>query len=512
MSARQEWFQFQLRRARGFLGQFRKSKRGIMGIGILVFYTTFALGAPLLTPYDPIHSQYLSGNFAAPTWWSLLPGGQTLSQNYQLVQTTGFASPTAFQSQGWVSASTLGTNVLVQYNSSDDGPRSSGAGVGLPPGSEQISYSRKAGIPPPPIPGAFVTVSKTFNWPYGGPPYRFTGSLIVIANNMQGVNSLVLSTFITNGGLEIPLSNNTITKNSVGLPVVPNLDSNDFTMKELFGGIQTVDPAFVVFAGSGTYSFGFRILIPDQALSNNVNVNISFDGLNLKTLGTSWGLLGTDEAGRDIFSQLAWGTRISLLVGLLASFLGIAVGLIVGLIAGYVGKVVDEILMRFTDMILVLPGLPLLIVLAALLGASIWNIIILLGFLGWPGFARVIRAQVLTVKERSFIEASKATGSGTGHIITRHIFPNVLGLTYVSLALAVPTAIVTEAALAFLGLRDPGVISWGAMLQAVQSENGITLWWWVLPPGLSIALLSLSFVLLGYALDDLLNPRLRMRR
>ncbi len=511
MSARQEWLQFQLRRARGFLGQFRKSKRGIIGIGILVFYTAFALGAPLITPYDPIRSQYLAGNFAAPTWWSLLPGGQTLSQNYQLVQTAGFANPTDFQSQGWVSTSTPGTNVQVQYNSSDNGPRSAASG-GLPPGSEQISYSRKAGTPTPPSPGAFVTVSKAFNWPYGGPPYRFTGSLIVIVNNMQGLKSLALSTFITNGGLEIPLSNNTISSNSVGIPVVPNLDSNDPTMKDLFGGIQTVDPAFVVFAGAGVYSFGFRILIPDQALSNDVNVNISFDRLDLKMLGTSWGALGTDEAGRDIFTQLAWGTRISLLVGLVASFLGIIIGLLVGLVAGYVGKLVDEILMRFTDMILVLPGLPLLIVLAALLGASIWNIIILLGFLGWPGFARVIRAQVLTVKERSFIEASKATGSGTGHIIGRHIFPNVLGLTYVSLALAVPTAIVTEAALAFLGLRDPSVISWGAMLQDVQAENGITLWWWVLPPGLSIALLSLSFVLLGYALDDLLNPRLRMRR
>src|SRR5207247_10563851 len=123
-----------------------------------------------------------------------------------------------------------------------NGPTSSVAVWGTPPGSEPISCSRGAGTPPPSTPGAFVTVSKSFNWPYGGPPYRFTGYLIAIVNNMQGVNSLVLSTFITNGELEIPLSNNTITSNSVGIPVVPNLDSNDPTMKELFDGIQTVAP------------------------------------------------------------------------------------------------------------------------------------------------------------------------------------------------------------------------------------------------------------------------------
>ncbi len=218
MSARQEWLQFQLRRARGFLGQFRKSKRGIIGIGILVFYTAFALGAPLITPYDPIRSQYLSGSLAAPAWWGLLPGEQTLSQNYRLIQNPFFAHPTDFQTQGWVSSSTAGTNVAVTYDPSDNGPRASGAAGGLPIGSEQISYSRQAGTPPPPSPGAFVTVSKTFNWPYGGPPFRFTGSMVIIVNNMQGVNSLALSTFITNGGLEIPLSNNTIASNLVGRP------------------------------------------------------------------------------------------------------------------------------------------------------------------------------------------------------------------------------------------------------------------------------------------------------
>ena len=508
MSARRAWIDFQLKRARNFWGEFRKSKRAIIGVAILVFYTVFALAAPILTSYDPIHSQYLAGVSAAPVWWKYMPGGSSLSQNYKVAQSSLVTQANDFQTQGWNSSSTPGTNLSVQFNSSDVGLSSA---AGFPRGSEQITYSRQAGNAPPSSPGATETISKTFYWPYNGPPSTFSGSLVVFVNSMQGVSDIALTTFIANGAIEMPLSNQTINSNLVGTRVVPAEDSNDPSVR-LFFGSSTIDPAVVAFSGSGNYTYGFRIVIPDKILPNNVNVNISFNNLNLSMKGTSWGLLGTDQNGRDIFTQLAWGTRVSLIVGLVASFLGVVIGLVVGLLAGFLGKVVDEVLMRFTDMVLVLPGLPLLIVLAALLGPSIWNIIIILGFLGWAGFARVIRSQVLSLRERTFIEASKAAGSGTGHIIIRHIFPNVLGLTYVSLALAVPTAIVSEASLAFLGLADPNVISWGQMLNAVENSAAITSWWWVLPPGLSIAVLSLSFVLLGYALDELLNPRLRMRR
>jgi len=185
-------------------------------------------------------------------------------------------------------------------------------------------------------------------------------------------------------------------------------------------------------------------------------------------------------------------------------------------LAGTLGKLVDETLMRFTDILLVIPGLPLLLVLVAVLGPNIWNVIMIIGFLGWMGFARIVRSQVLTLKERPFIEAARASGAGPGRIITKHIFPNIVSLTYVNLALSVPGAILTESALAFLGLTDPSTVSWGRMFEQVFESGGLThfppLWWWVLPPGFGIALVSLSFVLIGYALDEVFNPRLRKRR
>jgi peptide/nickel transport system permease protein len=151
-------------------------------------------------------------------------------------------------------------------------------------------------------------------------------------------------------------------------------------------------------------------------------------------------------------------------------------------------------------------------VLFAVLGASIENLIILNGFLGWMGFAKVVRSQVLSIRERSFIEAAKASGAGRSYIIFRHVLPNVMGLVYVSLALSVPGAIVSEAALSWLGFADPRRMSWGRMLYEMQVHNAVTKWWWVIPPGLCIAAISVAFILLGYALDDVLNPRLRVRR
>jgi peptide/nickel transport system permease protein len=170
--------------------------------------------------------------------------------------------------------------------------------------------------------------------------------------------------------------------------------------------------------------------------------------------------------------------------------------------------------MRFNDMILVIPVLPLLIVLLAVLSPNINNIILIIGLLGWNGFARVVRSQVLSLRERPFIEAAKAAGAGTTHILTRHIVPNIVTLIYVNLALSVPAAILTEAALSFLGLYDPNAVSWGRTIN--ESLGGGTalggLWWWILPPGFAIAILSLSFILLGYGLDEIFNPKLRRRR
>lgn len=265
----------------------------------------------------------------------------------------------------------------------------------------------------------------------------------------------------------------------------------------------------------GRYIVGFEITFLDimPEFSNDaVSVTVNLDDTDLKLMGTSYGILGADQEGRDLFAQLVWGARVSLYIGLLVAFMSVSIGLVVGLVAGYVGGAADQLLMRFNDLLLVLPGLPLLIVLVAVLGARIENLIFLLGILGWNGFARVVRSQVLSLRERSFVEAAKAAGAGTGHIMLRHILPSVMSLVYISLATAVPGAITTEAALAWLGFYDPNRMSWGRMLHEVFASGATRNWWWIVPPGICIALIAVAFILLGYALDEILNPKLRVRK
>jgi peptide/nickel transport system permease protein len=222
-------------------------------------------------------------------------------------------------------------------------------------------------------------------------------------------------------------------------------------------------------------------------------------------------IFGTDARGRDIFSQLLWGSRIALLVGFASAFFTISIGVMIGLVAGYLGGRIESILMRFTDVILVIPGLPLVIILAAVLGAGVGNIILVIAIVGWPGVARVIRAEVLSLKERPFIDSARVTGASNVRIMFRHIAPNVAPLAFLYMTFAVSSAILTEAALSFIGLGDVNTISWGIMLQDVSQSKALTSWWWLLPPGLAITLISLAFFLVGRAFDEIVNPRLRKR-
>ncbi len=222
---------------------------------------------------------------------------------------------------------------------------------------------------------------------------------------------------------------------------------------------------------------------------------------------------GVDGLGQDVFSMTVYGTRASLLVGLVATAISVIMGASIGLASGYFGKIMDEALMRATDFFLVLPWFPLMIVLMAILGQKFIWVIVVIGITSWPSTARIVRSQVLTVKERQFIERARAVGAGDGHIIGRHIVPNVMPLIFANTVLLIALAIFSEAFLSFFGLGDPAVISWGVMLEQayVNEAVGLRAWWWIAAPGAAIVLLVLSFSLVGYALDDVLNPKLRRR-
>ncbi len=223
-------------------------------------------------------------------------------------------------------------------------------------------------------------------------------------------------------------------------------------------------------------------------------------------------ILGTDDKGHDIWTWLVYGSRVAFVVGILASFFSVMIGTLYGVYSGYKGGKTDTIMMRFVDIMLTLPGLPVLLILTSILGPSIWNIILVISVLGWSGIARVIRAQTLSLKNRPFVDAARVAGAGNARIMISHIFPNVVPFSFLYMTLGVAGAIISEASLSFLGLGDPKAISWGQMLYSIQTA-GATMyaWWWLLPPGLAITLISLGFYLVGRAFDEILNPRLRKR-
>jgi peptide/nickel transport system permease protein len=266
----------------------------------------------------------------------------------------------------------------------------------------------------------------------------------------------------------------------------------------------------------GRLGLGALALFVFLALFGSVIAPHDPDASSLDVLGGISGdhLLGTTEQGSDVFSQLLVGARVSIVVGFAAAAISALLGATVGLLGGYFGGWTDRLLDAFENWFLVIPTLPLMIVLARLLEPSLTVLIAVIGLTSWAGTGRIVRAQVLTLRERPFVERARALGAKDGYIIRTHILPNTLPLIFANTVLIVAIAILAEAGLAFLGLGDPNSISWGSML-----ENGFEsgapsagAWWYVVPPGLCITLLVLAVAVLGYLFEEHVNPRLRDQR
>ncbi len=262
----------------------------------------------------------------------------------------------------------------------------------------------------------------------------------------------------------------------------------------------------VIFAAMAVASFFTPLIDPMYNPMTGVDPNISYSaGPSLR----HW--LGTDFIGRDILSQLLAGARIAFMVGISAAFMSIVLGTFIGMVAGYSGKSTDALLMRLADMIMVMPTLLVVLILSSLFGQlNIWIIVLLIALFRWPGVSRVIRAQTLSLKQRPFIEAAKVSGASSFRIIFRHILPNVLPLSLLYMTFRVTSAIIIEASLSFLGFGDPGTVSWGMMLQWVwKTGNMFQAPYWLIPPGICISLLTLAFYMLGRAMEEVIDPRLR---
>lgn len=233
------------------------------------------------------------------------------------------------------------------------------------------------------------------------------------------------------------------------------------------------------------------------------------DLLNIESAPTAKHILGTDELGRDIFTRLIYGGQVSLSVGVFATLIQLAIGITLGAIAGYFGGITDKIIMRFVDIVMCFPFLVIAITIASILGPSIWNVMIVIGILGWPKIARIVRAEILSLKEREFIEAAKALGLDSKDIILKHIIHNIYAPIIVYGTLGIAQGILSEASLSFLGLgvKQPQP-SWGNMLSAAQNMRVLQSEWWLwIPPGLFVFLTIISINFLGDGLRDALDPK-----
>jgi peptide/nickel transport system permease protein len=475
-----------------------KNKRGALGIAILAIFTFIAVGQPWLTPYDPLSTnQKIACPNAVPSWFIYLPGKGNVSQNVNPISDSGFSTQASLQEWEFTAYQNVSLNYSYDEGSPQSGPGCLAIHIERPGNESSIE--------------AHTILDKQFVYSYLDPPLKWVGGIYVKVVGVQNVSAwgANVSYFIEKpNGERIDLwSANQGGAYSSGSWIKPMITGPKKYPPLIDSDI--LDPDREMFSTQGNYTLGVEIIFSDEVS----NATVYIDDLSLQMYGEAFGLLGTDQFGRDIFSQLLSGTRISLVVGLIGAFLSTIIGLIVGLVSGYFGGFADEVLMRATDGFLVIPELPLLLILATVIGSSLWVIILLISILGWMGFARIVRSRILSLKERAFVEASRVLGGSELHIISKVLIPNVMNFVYVTLAMAAPAAIYAEAYLSFLGLYDATVMTWGVMLHnAFLLPHGVEKWWWVVPPGLCIATISIAFILIGNALDEIFNPKLRERQ
>jgi len=424
-----------------------------------------------------------------------------ITENMELVPDFQFASEETFNNE-WDWATLTGSADL-RYNNVE--------GVDND-GCIEITYDPKAGEEE-----STIVLSKQFKYPYWEPPLSFWGHVSV---RVQGKPVELTITMQKEGAKPVAIIE--LLREASTSYYHRTIYTYEDAVMEASGSLT---PEKIILPSPGNYTFAI-----EAVFTGKDKTTVCLDDFNLLTYGNTFGLLGTDNAAssaypRDIFSTLVYGTQVSLIVGVLSAIFSTVIGLFLGLVSGYVGGITDEVIMRIADLFLVLPTLPLFIILIVALkvvygagAVSMWNIIIVLTLFGWMGFARSVRSMVLSLRERPFIEAAKAAGAGKFYIINRHVLPNVFALVYITLATSVPGAIITEASLSWLGLGDPRLASWGKLLYDFQSSGvavtrGLTeYWFWMFPACIAIAVLATAFILMGYALDEILNPRLRMRR
>ena len=515
-----------------FWHEYRKHRIGLIGLGLILIFVGMAIFAPYLVTHDPTPQAKVAPQYLAPSWLAVFDRNAVITRDYledpylkeaPLMAVNGTSNEFSFVHQSidefnnfsyvnltWTH--TPGTKLDWKWNGSSSLPS------GQDPDKIYADYND------------FVYFDQIVKWPWNAKPSDVNMSMSLgttrtgdFAPGAQPLNNLMFRIYVwiidSSGQWTRVYESREATYTE--LIQEKRISLNYFSIQDVFGGMisvngtDQVDPSDELTVRVALAPF-FRFehyLGTDPWTYYNGSVTVQFTQLKMVAYGEYFGLLGTTNWGADAYSQLIYGSRISLIIGVLATALSTAVGVVVGMVAGYFGGKVDEVLMRIVDFLLVIPGLPLMMVLAAFLGASIQNIIIVIAVLGWTGTSRLIRSQVLAEKNKAYVESARAIGASDTYIMFKHILPNVTPILFANITLGVVGAILSEAGLSFLGLTDPEDPSWGRMLADARSGGAFSTgaWWVVLFPGLMITLLSLAFTFVGHTMDQVLNPRLRER-
>lgn len=461
-----------LRKIKGFWEEYRRNKIGLVGLTILLIYAVVAVFSPYLTPYDPSLDVNLAQGLAMPEWVTILPQYSDTPRTMNLPVYWNASEKSDLIDVEW------GRKLAVSY-------------LG---GTTETAQAN---------------VTHSFLYSYS-PPRVFHVTFTWMAEKVEETSYTVVLNMVTTNGTKYRIWHVASDREQSGDILIDSMSYKLLT--EL--GYEPAGEILAerIFAEKGAYSL--LLTITFRPKSTKATCKISLTNTEVNILGRVHGILGTDQAGRDIFSQLIVGTRISIIVGLLAAVISTFMGVTVGVVSGYLGGVADEILMRMVDVLLCLPMLPLVLTLIFIFGKSPFHLIFIIAVFWWLGLSRVIRSRVLSLREMPFIESAKASGAGKLYTISKHLVPNVLPVALASMILSVPGAIILEASLSFLGFGDPATSTWGRMLNHAFHYGAFwrLAWWWLLPPGLAIVFLCLSFVFVGHAVDEIVNPRLRKRR
>ncbi len=498
-----------------------RNRMGMTGVAIILFFGLMALLAPYIAGPSPSQT-YVAGPWAVPSWATVFPQYRGLPPNLELAppSLSGWrASAGPGAAYGLVSAS-VPQGLLSSTGYGAVPAEAALINASVPPGSEDVVF----------------TANYTFSYGYR-PPYDFKFGVLVMPISVENLTDFYVRFLLVKpDGSVVHLTSYQVMSSSFeeDISYQNGFKLGNWNLVYLstelpdvnlaaFGpsGLGMTNTGLKILDEKGNYTLILQVVALGGSSPGRLSVKLAYPFLFV--YGRQYGLLGSDNLGRDLWSQFVWGSRISMEVGLLAALFTVVVGMYIGIVSGIFGGAVDEVLMRIADIFLVIPFLPLAIVIVFMITQSaflakelyLW-LIVLFTVLSWPAVARVIRSQTLTLKERGYVEASRALGAGRWHIIRRHIMPNVMSLVYANLALNVPGFILTEAALDFLFPGASTVPTWGRMLSKAFDHASSAVyygfgWWWFIFPGVAIVLLSLSFVLLGYALDEIFNPRLRQR-